>query len=44
VALYERAIIKLTLAKVQTMPLNHPALRSAIFQIAENHSLLVSPY
>jgi hypothetical protein len=44
VALYERAITKLTLAKVKTMPLNHPALRSAIFQIAENHSLLVSPY
>lgn len=44
VALYERAMTKLTLAKVKTMPLNHPALRSAIFQIAQNHSLLVSPY
>ncbi|MBR8828059.1 MAG: RES family NAD+ phosphorylase [Gomphosphaeria aponina SAG 52.96 = DSM 107014] len=44
VALYQRAITKLTLAKVQTMSLNHPALRSAIFQIAQNHSLLVSPY
>ena len=43
-ALYERAQSKLVTSKVKTMPLKHPALRSAIFQIAENHSLLVSPY
>ena len=44
VALYERAQKKLVTSKIQTMPLKHPALRSAIFQIAENHSLLVAPY
>lgn len=44
VALYERAQSKLIASSLQTMPLKHPALRSAIFQIAENHSLLVSPY
>lgn len=43
-ALYERASTKLEKAKVETMPLNHPALRSTIFQIAANHSLLVNPY
>lgn len=44
VFLYERAQKKLVTSKIQTMPLKHPALRSAIFQIAENHSLLVAPY
>lgn len=44
VGLYERAIDKLSNSKLQIMPLKHPALRRAIFQIAENHSLLVNPY
>jgi len=44
VALYERALDKLINSTVRTLPLKHPALRSAIFQIADNHSLLVSPY
>ena len=44
IALYERARAKLATSSLQTMPLKHPALRSAVFQIAENHSLIVAPY
>lgn len=44
IALYERAKPQLTSAHVRVMALNHPELRSAIFRIANRHSLLVQPY
>jgi RES domain len=39
--LYERAKVKLTSAKIEILPLNHPDLRDTILHIANNHSLLV---
>lgn len=44
IALYERAIPKLSCSQTGIMPLSHRALRGAIFQIASRHSLLVKPY
>ncbi len=44
IALYERAESIINSSKVKVMNLNHPTLRTSIFKIAKNHSLLVEPY
>jgi hypothetical protein len=41
--LYERAKVKLTSAKIEILPLNHPDLRDTILHIANNHGLPVIP-
>jgi RES domain len=41
IVLYERAKVKLTSAKIEILPLNHPDLRDTILHIASNHGLPV---